>query len=101
MTDDQADALLEIATKLTSDNDCESGNVVDGLFAIAKALMLGAKHLGNGDASTPMGALEALGKCLMDSADTIAHAIEGGLQEIADAVRESAESLTPETNGDE
>lgn len=53
------------------------GNVADGLFAIAEALsdLTNAVHrLGNADASTPYGGLEALGMVIRDAADRIAGA---------------------------
>jgi outer membrane murein-binding lipoprotein Lpp len=46
------------------------------------------KALGNGDAATPMGAIEAHGKCILDGADNIASAI----RDLASAVRELAGS---------
>jgi len=53
----------------------------EALFAIARAIHL----LGNADASTPMGGMEALGKVLMEGLYEIA----GALSEVAEAIRES------------
>lgn len=58
-----------------ADND---GNVYDALGAIASAL----RALGNNDAATSMGGLEALGLSIREAAEDIA----GGLRAIADAI---------------
>jgi hypothetical protein len=61
-----------------SDRNGEQANVVDGLFYIGRAIHALAKaidRLGNADASTPMGALEAHGKFTSESLDRIADAI--------------------------
>jgi hypothetical protein len=50
---------------------------------IAGAITSGLKWLGNGNASTPMGAIEAHGKSILDSATLIADA----LHDVADAIR--------------
>lgn len=50
----------------------------DGQYAIALAILQLAyqvKSLGNGDAATPMGAIEALGKSIKESAEIIAASI--------------------------
>jgi hypothetical protein len=83
------EALSEIADCLVSKNEKhDSGraapNVVDGLYAIAKAFETGAKQLGNADAATPMGAIEGLGLCLTNAAEMIAHSIDG----LTDAIGE-------------
>jgi hypothetical protein len=59
----------------------------EGAFAVAFALLelaraqdrtaTALKNLGNGDAATPMGAIEALGAVLKDGAEQIADAISG------------------------
>jgi hypothetical protein len=49
---------------------------------IASAILEAAHLLGNGDASTPMGAIEALGKVHRE-----------GMAEIADALREIASAI--------
>lgn len=55
-------------------------------LCVAQALMDVAheiKYLGNGDAATTMGGLEALGKVIMDSASEVASAVSdiaGGLE---------------------
>ncbi|MDD4986663.1 MAG: hypothetical protein PHQ43_12960 [Dehalococcoidales bacterium] len=46
--------------------------IADGLFAIARAI----RDLGNADAATPMGAIEALGKVMKEGSEHIAAAIE-------------------------
>jgi len=46
--------------------------IADGLFAIARAI----RDLGNADAATPMGAIEALGVVVKEGFQHIASAIE-------------------------
>lgn len=58
-------------------------NLVDVLSDVARALVL----LGNADASTSMGAIEAHGKAILEASENIA----GGLHDIADAIRETSE----------
>jgi hypothetical protein len=68
----------------------------DASEAIADALGTVARSidcLGNGDASTPMGAIEALGKVLADQIRQISSAlfdVAEGLHDIAEAIREHA-----------
>jgi hypothetical protein len=52
------------------------------LLAIARAL----RDLGNGDAATRMGGLEAHAKVLSETGERIAGAIEGAGRAIADAI---------------
>jgi hypothetical protein len=60
-----------------------------GLFAIAWAL-LGVKYelkmLGNADAATPMGALEALGAVLKEGQEALSSSVAGAGEEIARAL---------------
>lgn len=70
------------------DSNLEPANVVDvianganGLFSIAESL----QRLGNADASTPMGGLEALGASIKNAGTKLA----GSLDNIADAIREA------------
>ena len=53
------------------DYDTDELAIADGLFAIAAAL----DRLGNADASTPMGGLEALGAVLKEGLSDLAQAI--------------------------
>jgi hypothetical protein len=77
-----ADALLAVfVSPNVADRNGEDANIVDALAMIAQQL----NYLGNADAATSMGALEAHGKAMMDSADRIASALE----DVADAIRES------------
>lgn len=67
----------------------EPVNIVDGLFAIAHSNheIAGAlQRLGNADAATPMGAIEALGKIHAEGMEEIASAISG----IGDAIDRAA-----------
>lgn len=58
----------------------DENEVADALRAIARSI----NNLGNGDAATPMGGLEALGKVVSESLDNVASA----LREVAEAIRE-------------
>lgn len=59
-------------------------STANSLVAIAEAIIRAANLLGNNDAATPMGALEAHGKCILDASDRIA----GAISDLADAIRE-------------
>ena len=59
------------------DYDSDEEAIADGLFAIAKAL----HQLGNADASTPMGGLEALGAVIREGLQNMATAIEESRKE--------------------
>ena len=61
-------------------------NLPTAITEVAKAIY----RLGNADASTPMGGLEALGKAILDSADRIAVSISN----LADAIREVGASIS-------
>lgn len=58
------------------DSNGESANVVDTLEGIAISLGRAIRSLGNADASTPMGGMEAMGKVIMESTERLASAIE-------------------------
>lgn len=49
--------------------------IAAGLYAIANANAYAARHLGNGNAMTDMGAIEAFGKHIGDKMDSIADAL--------------------------
>ena len=76
---------------MTESTQTELGETIaDGLFAVAKSLDGVAKaiiRLGNADAATPMGGMEALG-------DIIAKSIATGLNDIAMAIEDAAEEKT-------
>ena len=75
-----AEAMAETLTSRSVTNSHgQEANLADVLSDVARALVL----LGNADASTPMGALEAHGKAIDDASEKIA----GGLHDIADAIR--------------
>ena len=61
-----------IAYAFTDEHHNGDENVVDAINRLARSIVL----LGNADAATPMGGMEALGKSMQDSANTIASAIE-------------------------
>lgn len=58
----------------------DENEVADALRAIARSI----NYLGNADAMTPMGGLEALGKVMSESLDGVAAA----LRDVAEAIRE-------------
>jgi len=61
-----------------------SETMEEAIDNIAHAIRYGLMALGNADASTPMGALEAHGKCIQDAAERIAESID----ELAEAIRD-------------
>lgn len=74
--DNLNDCLISIHE---SNQNMDPANVVDGLFAIARnldGLTRAIRDLGNADASTPMGAIEALGLVMKEGLDSVAAAIE-------------------------
>lgn len=79
MSKQLADALAEtLISPNEHDSNLEAANVVDGLFAIARALNDVAKalrELGVNDAATPMGAIEMLAKEVKDGFDGLSCAI--------------------------
>ncbi len=64
--------------------------VAEGLDGIARALRL----LGNADAATPMGALEALGKVHEEASVRLAGAVEEAARDIAEGLGAIAEAIT-------
>lgn len=75
----------ELGDCLISNRDAGgTGNVADGLFAIAHSLdgvARAIRDLGNADATTPMGAIEALGLELKEGLGRVAAAIEDHTRE--------------------
>jgi len=55
--------------------------LIEAVKEVSRAL----RDLGNADAATPMGAIEALGVAVREAG----HSIASGLQEVADAIRET------------
>lgn len=85
-----AEVLRDVCTPLTNRDE---GNITDALFEAAQAgenIASAIHRLGNADASTPMGAIEALGAVMERGFDSIADAIRSGLEQIADAIGEKA-----------
>ncbi len=54
--------------------DC---GIADALFALSDGITRTLRDLGNGDAATPMGAIEAHGVAVKEAADRIADALQG------------------------
>ena len=69
------------------DANAEPANIVDAMWSVAQQL----KWLGNGDASTTMGAIEGHGAAVIEAADKIADAVDN----LAEAVRETAKAGDP------
>lgn len=84
----QVEAAIRDGLVSTSEADStlNPANVVDGLFAIARAMAFAAKHLGKEEASGPQGCLEFLAGKVEDGAARIAESIDG----LADAVNRLA-----------
>jgi hypothetical protein len=83
-----ADALMEIGLSDTLCNrGLEPANLVDALKDIGDGIRYAGKWLGNGEAATPMGALEAHGKAILDASENIASAIRGLAEAIQEAKR--------------
>jgi len=83
MKDDIAQALREtLFSPNVLDSNLEPANVVDALAKLGDDIRYAMKWLGNADAATPMGALEAHGQCVLEGAQAIAAAIH----ELAEAV---------------
>ncbi len=78
----QADARVAEALYDTLVTESGDANLTHAVADVAHALRL----LGNADASTPMGALEAHGAAMIEASENIA----SGLRDIADAIREAA-----------
>lgn len=70
MVHEECTALADAISEAFYDEDNEM-NVVDALAGIKRAL----RDLGNGDAATSMGGMEALGKAVLDSSERISDAI--------------------------
>ncbi len=81
----QVDAGARVAEALRDALETGDGrdciNITDAVSDVGRALRL----LGNADASTPMGALEAHGAVMLEASEKIA----SGLHDIADAIRET------------
>jgi len=87
----------------SSDRDGRIVNVVDALFAIADAINKNAyalHQLGNGNAATEMGAIEAMSIKIHSGQEAIAAALNGlsdGFTQISD----SLDAIATNTAGDE
>lgn len=72
-------ALANVFERFYQDEDNQT--IVDAVLSIGRAI----DRLGNADAATPMGAIEALGKAIHDGSERIAQSLDG----LAEAIRES------------
>jgi len=74
-----ADALYgTLISPNESDSNLEQANVVDGLFAVARAIhavSTAIRRLGTAEASTPFGALEVLGMEIKTAGELISSAL--------------------------
>lgn len=84
-SDEIAKALREVfISPNVDDSNFESANMVDAIAGISNAILYAVKWLGNGDACTPMGAIETHGKAILDASEKISDSI----RYLADAIRE-------------
>lgn len=65
---------------------------------LGEAIIKAAKLLGNGDAVTNYGALEALGMAHKQGMEEISNSIEGGLYEIARAIEKVSYAIQESKN---
>lgn len=70
-------------TKPKKETGMDHDEMIDAIHHIARAI----QRLGNADAATPMGGLEALGAATLEGS----RAIAGGLHDVAAAIRETSE----------
>lgn len=74
-----SDTVLQALITTDDENaDGEALNIADGMFAIARSLdsiARALRDLGNANASTPMGAIEAHGAAMLEAADRISAAL--------------------------
>lgn len=83
------DALHAVANALTDD---DGRTLVEALDGVGRRL----RELGNGDAATAMGALEAHGQAVLDAAETLRREVAGvaeALETVAAALREGFAAL--------
>lgn len=80
-----AESIREkLSTLDETDRSGDPANIVDSIYFLARSFERAVNQLGNADAGTPMGALEAHGAAIMGAANTIADA----LHDVAEAIRE-------------
>lgn len=86
-------ALQEVFYSATEeDRRGNAANLVDALYENGRMIAHALRLLGNADAATPMGALEAHGQAVKDAGHEIAvnlAAIAEALDNLADAIREA------------
>ena len=83
--DEIGNALFGVFTSPNvADSNYETANLVDVVDRLGRQIMHAAKWLGNGDAITHMGALEAHGKAVLEGCTAVASAIS----DLAEAVRQ-------------
>lgn len=86
----------QLAAAVQSEEDERKGyTVAIGLVRIAHAL----QNLGNGDAATPMGAIEALGLVFKEGFQGLNGALDGGLQELGSSVYSGLAELADAVKG--
>jgi len=85
-----AAAIVDVFTSQNvADSNGGDANLVDTMYEVAAAIRSGLRNLGNGDAATSMGALEAHGKAVWEGAEMIA----GAIGDLATAIREHTEAV--------
>ncbi len=81
-TEKVAEALYSgLLSDSVSDNHGNKATIVDVVSDVARAIHV----LGNADAATPMGALEAHGAAMLEASENVS----SGLHDIAEAIREA------------
>lgn len=77
MKDHVADAIdRNFTSPNVADSNLEPANVVDAISHLASAVVKASKLLGNNDAATQMGALEAFGLVMKEGMHEIAVALD-------------------------
>ncbi len=81
MNEKLADAIDRLCDCVS---ESEDESLSAAMIALADRISYGLKCLGNADAGTPMGAMEAHGKAIIAAGDKIA----GAIDYLADAIRD-------------
>jgi hypothetical protein len=71
--------------------------IAEALYSLSNNVSTALKYLGNGDAATPMGAIEAHGKAILDASERIALSLDG----IAEAINRLADCMPVNSMEDE
>src|SRR4051812_18932691 len=72
-----------------ADSNMEPANIVDAIHETGRMVAKALDRLGNADAGTPMGGMEALGAVLKEAIEMAGTEVADGLRAVADAIRDS------------